>query len=402
MLDLITRYNLSGTEKPIVHWHYMCDVISERINIYTERVSKGSTPVVPWIHLIKTLLMRIPIEILNKPTSTIMAYALGDIVDKLDNYLCPNYKLKVRYNQFISTKNNIPVQEYIVPCRSVTPLIDLPTLDRSAPMRAWAKIKPIRILYCDTFELCGDFLHMTFNYKEAPPTQVVVAIDTPALVLKYLAYCNEQIRNKEPVYLNYFIRTHLIDNLYGDLVNCWIFQMLEAGAIDNNLDEKRIISYPLICTESNIERAKLDLNKYWANLSNKTYQYGDFVHTTWLLDQFPYTTIYEYAQFLKHSITMPMLNQNAYIRFMIELPLVKLIIKLNCLNKTAISMKMNKEFRFKLVRLYRSNILKAVPCDPSITNRLLKEVKHLIDLCEDVPEDDDVIDPESVISISRY
>ena len=392
MLRLISDYNITGVEKPIVHWNYMCAVITERVQRYTNRIMEGATPVVPWIHLIKTLLMRIPPTALNRKGSDRCAYVIGDVVEKIDKYLCPNYQLKIRYNYFVSTKNNIPVQEYIVPCRSNTPLIDLPI---GRPFNEWKDVHPIRILYNDTFELCGNFLHMKFEYEVSPPTQIIVAIDTPALVLKYLAYCDQQLAHKEPIYLNGFIREHLIDNLYLDIVNCWIFQMLEAGAIDNNLRDKQIVTYNIICNENNIDRAKLDLNKYWTNLGNRTYQYGDFIHTRWLLRTFPYTTIYEYIKFLQHSITMPLLRQNAYIRFLLEYPILRMIIKLNCLSKSNICVKMNRHLRVKVVRTLNSNIFNACQ-NPNIVSKLKRELAGLLDLIDaNDTEQEDGIDPES-------
>ena len=395
MLQLISEYNLAGTEKPIVHWNYMCSVITERVNRYTRRVIEGATPVVPWIHLIKTLLNRIPTTILNRKSSDRYAYVMSDVVDRLDKYLCPNYQLKVRYNCFVSTKNNTPVQEYIVPCRSVTPLIDLP-LNQS--FDRWKDIHPIRILYNDTLELCGNFLHMTFEYEAEPPSQVIVAIDTPALVLKFLAYCDNQIAHKEPIYLNGFIREHLIGNLYLDIVNCWLFQMLEIGAIDNDLRSRDIITYNLICNESNVERAKLDLAKYWTNLGNRTYLYGDFIHTRWLLREFPYTTIYEYIKFLQHSITMPLLRQNAYIRFMLEYPILRMIVKLNCLIRSSNCMRMNRQLRIKVKRFLESNIINACQ-NEALRSKLKHELIDLLKMIEDslkMPTyQSDGIDPES-------
>ena len=367
-----------GHPRPVPDWTRMIRTIQNRTDHYTDRAVQGVMTTSPWEVLLSRMIAKIPLYLGDeKDDVKIMAEAMGHVRDTLEMELAPGDTLKERDACFTAS-NNGTAKEIIVPCSSSTPLMDLPV---GKPLAAWKDVHPVHILYNDSLELCSRWTGRQFVYSDDPPEEVIVSIDVPALILKYIAALKDY--DSIPNFpRSQFIRRHLIDNLYEDIVRCWVFRMLEEMVTEGHVDS--FYTNNAIVASSVVEAGLRDLGMMTSRIEMKAFYVKDFFMSDLLTWSCP--SIQEYVKWFNHSITFPAQRKVAYIQFLTEFPLVRVLMKLNLLSGTVNSRRLIQHVGINLKRYRLMGILSG--CQKArLREKLSRQLDELIDLADSVNEE---------------
>jgi hypothetical protein len=285
---------------------------------------------------------------------------------------CPNYTIPTLTNNFIAVNNtSIQVQEYFVPVRSPYPLMNLPL---GRPIDQWKDIHPLTMLYNDSPELSYNIYRMQYTYKKQYPSMVIVSIDIPSLVFKYLAYAEDRTTKKKPVDQLDFIHKHLMDNFYEDCVRCWIFQIF-----NRKLEHLDIPDTPgLIIDPGVVDLALRDVDKYYDRVRSKNMSVGDFIAMPWLPGE-PHQTILDYLDWYQNHVTFLDYRQAKYLEFFVQFPVVYFMMHLYDMCDRANDRMVKKYLYVKLSRMYRSGVLDM--CHNQKLRRYIhRSMRELLDL----------------------
>jgi len=104
----------------------------------------------------------------------------------------------------------------------------------------WAKLRPVQILFANTFELSMNNRSSSIKYSTLPPSEVVISINIPLLLNLYTKYRIINKNSKEEFGLrtdNYpFIYKTCIAPLIKDLTSCWVTNIIDSmisGKLEN-------------------------------------------------------------------------------------------------------------------------------------------------------------------------
>lgn len=127
--------------------------------------------------------------------------------------------------------------QILIPVSTEDPLAMLP-LDRG--WGAWQHLRALRLVECDSLELSFQLLEDQLLFRTTPPSQLILTLDTTALVLQYLNYLrtpNAILTQAE--YLHRYVVTPLLD----DLEDLWL-----ASVYTSTITHTRTNTLPARCT----------------------------------------------------------------------------------------------------------------------------------------------------------
>ena len=373
MFDTMLQYTAPGVTRPLITWPRMLDLIHSRTSMYTEAMIQGSKSVPPWVTKVRKVLSAIPADswLSMEPTKRYATALMHADSDLLMGF-CPNYTIPTLTNNFIAVNNaSIHVQEYLVPVRSPYPLMNLP-LGRNIDQ--WKDVHPLMMLYNDSPELSGNIYKMQYTYKSKYPSMIIMAIDIPSLVFKYLAYVEDCNTKKKPVVQTDFIHKHLMDNFYDDCVRCWIFQLFNL-----KLERMEIPPTPgLIIDPGVVELALRDIDTYYDKVRSKNIGVGDFLKIEWLPGT-PHQSIMDYLDWYQEHITFLDYRQAKYLEFFVQFPVVYFMMHLYDMCDRPNDRMVKKQLYIQLDRMYRSGVLDMCH-NQKLRRRIHRNMRELLDL----------------------
>lgn len=351
MFNIMLQYTSPGVPRPLVNWPRMLELIHLKTKFYTDAMIQGAKSIPPWVNKIRAILDAIPVDswLAMEPTKR-YATALMHADSEYITILCPNYTISTLTNNFIASNNNgKAVTEYLVPVRSPYPLMNLPL---GKPIAQWNDIHPLMMLYNDSQELSYSIYKMQYAYKKLYPSLVIMALDIPSLVFKYLAYAENCHGTKKDVNQIDFIHKYLMDNFYEDCVRCWIFNVFNM-----KLDRIEVPPTPsLIIDPSVVNLALRDVDKYYDKVRSKNMTVGDFISMPWLPGK-PNTSILDFLDWYQDHITFLDYRQAKYLEFFTQFPIVYFMMHLYDMCDRANDRLLKKQLYVKLDRIYRSGVL---------------------------------------------
>lgn len=358
-----------GNSRPVPNWTRMMRTILNRTDHYTDRAMHGVLTPTPWSVLIQHMLAKVPRYLASKDDVRVMAEVMGSVRDLVEMDLAPGSIIQERDACFTAS-NNGSAKEIIVPCESDRPLSSLPI---GQPIDKWGDVHPIRIIYIDSLEI-PMFTGHRFVYSDDPPDEAIITVNIPALILKWVAYMKDaSAENASP---RQFIHEHLLDNLYEDVIRCWVFRAMEeritAGGLQFYTDNA-------IAAASVVDLGLKDLDMMTTCVETRTFYVKDFFASFLLTWSCP--TIQEYVSWFDKEIRFPDQRKVAYIQFLAEFPLVRILMKLNLLSDTVNSRRLIKDVGIQLKRYRMADILSG--CHrANLRKRLSGQLDELIDLSE--------------------
>lgn len=370
MFDIILQYTSSGVARPIINWPRMLSLIHNRTKFYTDALINGSASMPPWTNKIMRILEAIPVDtwLSMEPTKR-YATALLEADSSYITILCPNYNVHELTNNFVENHSSLKVQEFLVPVRSPFPLMNLP-LGKSIDQ--WKDVHPLMTLYNDCPELCGRIAKMQYTYKKEYPSLLIMALDIPSLVLKYLAYAEDCKDKKKNVDQVEFIHKHLLNNFYDDCVRCWIFTVF-----NRKLDRMEIPPTPgLIVDPGVVSLALRDIDTYYDKLRNKNITVGDFIEIPWLPGN---KSILDFIEWYQDHVTFLDYRQAQYLEFFVQFPVVYFMMHLYNMCDKPNDRLLKKFLYIKLDRFYRSGVLNLCS-NTKLRRKIHRNIRELLDI----------------------
>ena len=385
MLKTILSYDYPGTDMLSSYWDRMIRLITTREEYYTRIVENGSLGVVEWAQLVKRMLTMVPIEILDeyKSFSSKSAFLMFEVIPAIEKYLAPSYKIRSFNSNFTRAHDNSHIQEFIFPCRSETPLMDLPL---SGTLEDWKRISPIHIVYNDSEELCGNYASCKFVYHNvSKPRLVIATINCVALVFQYVAYAEDKKSRNLFYPKDEFIQDYVIHNLYEDMFRCWTLTVLD-NVVSNTDVNFGVYANQNIIQQYMIDAGITDVRRIVDRVRSSVTQPGTFMNTKWLPMDRHQISIPEYIRWLEHNITFPILRQTLPIRFLMSLQILRITMMINYISNRTYYKTLNRQMAIKLRRMRDNGYF--TNANYALADSLKKDVTELIklsDLVTDTP-----------------
>lgn len=369
-----TLYRLSaGTPKPALNWLRMASAIQGRTDFYDARARAGSLTETPWTHEIRRVLAVVPVSrLVLLPDTSIMTDIMMRVKPMMDQVLAPGSDIPVRKGGFVTGPGgDSSVDEFLTPCKSETPFLDLPLGKGTSD---WNRVHPITILYADSLELCSNFLAHRFVYTSDTPTNVIVAVDTLSLAMKYIVH----MKSSHMASLTDFIHHELVRGLYTDIVRCWMLQVIES-VVDGTYRPDQVVTHSNIAVKGMVDHGIDDIRNLVALVGSKGVYVKDFTACELLPGR---QSIRSWMLEMQHRFTFPSIRKVEYMQFLMEFPIVRIIMKLNNLSGTSNARRMNKELGIQLKRYKMMDILSG--CQRrSVKQKLSGQLDELIALSEE-------------------
>lgn len=370
MIDTILQYTAIGTPRPLVNWTRMLRLIQHRTEIYTDAMIQGSKSVPPWVSKIRRVLDAVPVDtwLSMEPTKR-YATALLACDESFLPLIVPNYTVPTLVNNFVASNNTTKVQEFLIPVKSQYPLLQLPL---GKDIEKWNDVHPLRMLYNDSPELCGNIYKMQYTYKKDYPSLLIMSIDLPSLVLKYLAYAEKHRNDLDQIQ---FIHEQLMDNFYSDCVRCWVFELFHR-----KLSNLPIPPTPgLIIDNGIVELALKDIDEYLRKVRSKNLSVGDFIVMPWLTDCGKQQTILQYLHWYQDHITFLDYRQAKYLEFFTQFPVVYFLMHLYDMCDRMNDRLLKKQLFVQLSRVNRSGVLDLCH-NTKLRRQIHRSMRELIDI----------------------
>ena len=145
---------------------------------------------------------------------------------------------------------------------------------------AWKKIQPIKLVAHDSDELKLYWYHQ-IRFDLDQPSFAVFAIDTEALLLKYIVYLREHQISLQNANIHEFINHHVIPFFYDDLIDIWVNRVLV-----NISDEREIrdLRSDDLHAASAFRDAVHEVSDFYADLIRGKFRISDLLLTKFYLN----------------------------------------------------------------------------------------------------------------------
>lgn len=366
MLNIILKY-ASGQPQTISEWMRYVNTVELRTSIYKTRFLMGPFTYSPFVNLCKQILHDVAVLDLLKNRSDFVRYQqiyylLGTYRGMFD----PVYNTKSSGGIF--TKG--PTVDYILNVSQASPMQSLP-LDR--PWTYWKELQPVRIIYHDSLELVTDLSSFSIEFKKYPASWMVCSIDLILLIFKYLKFVEYGENTGDDTNIETYLQRYVVPSWYDDLRNIWLFNILNAMMFDRfNRDD--VYTDGAIAPLSGLLGVTPDINRIQAEAQKKTLLFGEVLSTEWFgLNK----SILSWIQEINKTLTVPILRQYSYLKFLEEFPYVAFTIRLNNLIRSRESAKVNREL-YQALKRYNDNNIYVRLSQQNLRDKMSYEVSRLL------------------------
>lgn len=301
------------------------------------------------------------------------------IIDMYLSYIEPmRFKIEAFWNSVfpITTKgpwlNNLKTCEILIPIQCVDILDNIPkdlTWDNN-----WDKIKVINIHYFDSIELSYN-ITSTLNFNLFQPSIFIFTVDITKFILKYMSFI-QTVKDKNDLekYIDNYVYKYLFLPVIEDILNVWIFNIVDrCMSIDGPIEQNILYnSQSLKLTPPSFKQGVDSLINYGKELENKNIIFEDFIATNF----FDNKNIIDMIKYYLNNIRTYNLIQYKHLEFLLELPIINLLYKINQKNKNYtkktldvtyertmynyISEKISNRYKNPFIRDYIDNVIYSI------------------------------------------
>lgn len=377
MLNQILKWLTPTTPTTIQRWDKFISILSLNANRYRSRYSTFQYLSNDCTRFFERILTNIPIDkFLTEYHDDYSKFTnISDsLLKTLSSHFDPIVNLKNSCNTFVSSTSKI-VPEYYLNVACSRPFTYLP-MDQ--PWKNWEGLKAVRLLYHDSRELCTDLLGMQIVFKKHQPTYLLASIDLPALIMQYIKFMEYNKEIGSDADYRMFIRYHIIEPWHDDLIKIWLFNVFQ-DIVYGDFKLFKLFNSHNIINRGKLKAAKSNVTIQTAMIGDHRIPLNKFLSAKWL----GRISILEWLDILDNVIVIPEFGQYTYLKFLLEFPYIKLILKLCLIANTNESMRIARELRYKL-RLYdRTNVSMKI-INSNHRAIVTKELKELLELTNNI------------------
>lgn len=327
-----------GTPRVLIRYRKFLDSVNTRSELMKDRFLKSEIGTSPSLTFVKYLLLHISEE----------RYLTKDILDLYLEYISADAAMISR--KFDSTQSGVSTmkgifvsgddtKEYMVPTNGIIG----PEISILDSWEEWESVQPIKLVAHDSMELNVDFHKSQLEFNKMQPDYLVVAIDSKALLMKYIIYLRHFKIGMDNPNIDDFIIKHVLSFIYSDSIDIWITNCL-MNTIDGIPIDGTMMSNVL--SKSELDNGMMEItdlvNRYVAgNIEIGDLLATKFYHETSLGEMiFMYNNTYE-CLYGNRYIGMTLIKMTGLLRIFIVL-----------LQMTVYRKKNTSDIRFIVKKLY--------------------------------------------------
>lgn len=373
MLDKILKWIPNSPSVMIQRWAKFIYILKLNANRYRSRYINDQYISNECTKLFERILINIPVDkFLTDYHNDYTRFANIDdgLVKNLSRSFDPITNLKNQCNTIINSSSKI-VPEYYLNVSCSRPFTYLP-MDK--PWKHWERLRSVRLIHHDSRELCTDLLSMQVSFKKHNPSHLLASIDMPAMIMQYVKYMEHNKEVGGDLDYRMFIKYHIIEPWHDDLIRIWLFNVFE-DIVHNEFKLFQYHNSHNIISRGKLKAARTNVSVQTGMVQTKRISIGQFLSAQWLGTM----SILRWLDVLQNVIIIPDFSQYDYLRFMLELPYIKLIVKLCMLADTNDSLRILKELKYHLNLYIRTNVSQKI-VNSNHKAVVLKEVKALSEM----------------------
>jgi hypothetical protein len=377
MLDKILKWIQPSSPVSIPRWEKFIYILKINANRYRTRYINDQYISNECTKMFERILTNIPVDkFLTEYSNDYTRFANIDdaLVKNLGRTFDPTMNLKNPCNTIVKSTSKI-VPEYYLNVSCDKPFTYMP-MDKS--WKNWEKLKSVRILYHDSRELCTDLLSMQVSFRKHHPTHLLVSIDLPAMIMQYVKYMEYNKEIGSDLDYRMFIKYHIIEPWHDDLIKIWLFNVFE----DIVYDRFKLFQYHNshnVISRGKLKAAKTNVYVQKGMVETRRITIGRFLSAKWLGS----LSILKWMENLDSIAVIPDFSQYEHLKFMMELPYIKLIVKLCTLSDTTEDRKILKELKYHFSLYVRTNVAQKI-VNSTHRNAVVKEVNELTEMLRNV------------------
>lgn len=351
-------------------WDKFVSLIRLNANRYRIRYANDQYMANECTRFFETLLINIPVDkFFTKGMDDYDRFANIDysLVRLLSSSFDPIVNLKNSCNTL--TKSNVQIiPEYYLNVTSGKPFSCLPM---NRPWANWAKLKSVRILEHDSRELCSNLLPMQITFKKHQPNFLLASVDIPAMVMQYIKFVEHQREfGLSPDY-RMFIKHHIVEPWHDDLIKVWLFNLFQ-DIVYGNFKIFKLFNEHGIINRGKVKAAKSNVVAQLTMLKTNRITTAKFLSAKWLGNM----SILHWLNVMDNVLIVPDFRQYDYLKFLTELPYIKLVLHLCMMENTQSSLRIAREIWYQFNLYVKTNIGNKV-INSNHRAYVMSEVKNL-------------------------
>lgn len=320
MLIQILNALQGGNPKVVPYWKRLFDFTTTRMNVAKERYLRSGIVLSRGFRQLREILTDISFDDIH---------GLKNDRERYRYIFAHEERLKHHFDAIIQ---QVSISDIYITNheRKIIPEFHLRTMMKDDTKRLpfdrnwndWKSLRAVEIIYYNSIELVEQLFPHTLDFRKDPPDYGVVAINVPLLIMQMYQYARTLPagENRYDRYLHDIVLSQWFD----DIVRIWLMNMLERG-IDDEL-----------CRIENMDMGGWVMQKVPAEITKVvsdeiqkvktgTNTLSDFLKTPWLGK----LSLWDYALHIENEFMVPQLRQYEFCDFMKQLPILKMIVKIN-------------------------------------------------------------------------
>jgi len=304
----------------------MIESLARRMDIHRERYRLAGFVGNPATNMLKALLSNIDLRFLLKCDSDLERYQkyAAYQADAFMSFYDPEGSGKLNFNTLVDNSSRRCL-EYWVTCHRRSPLERLPL---EGGWSSWSNVRAFWLMVHDSSELPKNLLSHDLVFLRDLPSYIVVGIDPEALVLKW---CNYAMSYDDAEAMERFIHLEM-GALHDDLLRIWAvnhltlwLRDLRPAQRDDPYDMRGIVDFDETVVGGTFTNAAGCLREAVRGIAHDSPTFEMLLSAPWVFGLSIFDLVDE--QLMDRRVSPHI--QYAYLKFVVEFPLLRLLLTLN-------------------------------------------------------------------------
>ncbi len=304
----------------------MIQILNDRMSLARDKFVNAPMPRTAGVEFLRFMLLNFNLAEAASYKDDVSLYTglVAEYQDKFRTVFDPCWTKSLSISKFTKGANNRTPTEIFLNCSVADPANELPF---DGDWAAWkTSTRSLRIVYHDSCELPIDMFNGLINFKEIVPSFVMIAVNVPVLLMKwikYSQYCKERkIEADELV----FLKETEYENFFYDLTTIFVTNLILKTVLHPDASADSIVSEfsvpAFITTDSIIENGIASLQEQLKLLDSRNLKLQDLLDTDWYEDD---STIRQKINQISDDYALPELRPYKWISLFKYLPYLKMI-----------------------------------------------------------------------------
>ena len=324
--NLLSSIPAGNKRYPLVYYR-MLQILQERLEIARAKfVNQGTLPRTAGAEFLRFMLLNFDLQAAEafKSDGDLYVNLVSGYQDKFRTVFDPCWCKSLSLKKFTKGTNNVNPVEIFLNTSLAFPASDLP-LDED--WAAWSTTtRAVKFVYHPSGELPIDLYNGFVSFTKDPPSFVMMSINVPVLLMKWVKYNQWCKKSKKEVDELEFLKTSEYEYFFYDLLQIWTTNMILKTVQHKDASAESICSElhvpAFITNEGILVNGVTALQEQFKLLDSRNLKLQDFLDTDWYDDN---STIRTKIGEISTEFVLPDLRPYQWMEIFKYLPYLKMV-----------------------------------------------------------------------------